>query len=73
MRDIERRMDRVLGQAREASLLAIREFVTEGGDPDDADAVGEARVETRHLEDAREKVAERGVEADAGDANREIS
>ncbi len=43
----------------EASLLAIRDFVERGGDPEDEAAVAAARVERSHWDEALQKVSAR--------------
>ncbi len=46
--------------AHEATMLAVRDYVQQGGDPRDADAIAESRVAQTHLDRAFEKVAGRG-------------
>ncbi len=59
--------------AHEASLLAIRDFVEQGHDPEDEDSIKASRVDPKHLEAAFQKVQTRSEEIPAEDARREIS
>jgi len=60
--------------AHEASMLAIRGFVTGGRDPEDAEAVEAATVEQAHLDEAFEKVRDRSeAREEAAEALRSVS
>jgi transitional endoplasmic reticulum ATPase len=44
----------------EASVIAIQDYLDHGGDPKDAAKVGEAKIEAKHLEQARARVVHEG-------------
>jgi SpoVK/Ycf46/Vps4 family AAA+-type ATPase len=52
--------------AREAALLAVREYVQSGAPADDHAAIPNTRVTGKHLEQAYERVSERGTRGSSG-------